>query len=215
MKSLFCYLITTIGIIIGIIALIIVVPPGVVPIETSKISLPVQEKVYIKYPTPRKGVPLKYIAYLVQECKKYNVPYLLVFKLIERESEWKSTAKGVNKDTKTGKIKSVDHGYFQINSSYFKEFIERYKDPERTTSSYDLINNPYDNAEIGIKYLESLYNQFGNWSQAVQAYNGGARRVREGNLWESILEYQKFIIPVDKWWEFPPTVVIIRDEMNS
>jgi hypothetical protein len=151
----------------------------------------------------------------MQECSRQDVPYLLVFKLIERESEWRLSAKNINRNPKTGKIVSIDYGRFQINSLNIQHFIDIYKSPDRKASSYDLINNPYDNAEIGIKYLADLYSQFGNWRQAVQAYNGGAHRIKTDGPKASTVEYQQYIIPVDNWWEFPSNVVVVREEETS
>lgn len=215
MQSILRYLITAIGATIFIVALMAVVPQQVISKEIPPAPAPIQETVYINYPTPPSWVPQKFITYVMQECSKQGVPYLLVFKLIERESEWKFSAKNINRDPKTNKIDSIDYGRFQINSLNFQHFIEIYKSPDRKASSYDLINNPYDNAEIGIKHLADLYSQFNNWNQAIQAYNGGAYRIKTHGPRASTVDYQQYIIPVDNWWEFPPHVVLVREGGSS
>lgn len=176
---------------------------------------PVEIKVVITYPAPPEWVSRNYVAYVMQECARQNVPYLLVFKLIELESGWKISAKNINRDPVTGEILSIDWGRFQINSRNFERFIAKYKDPDRKASSYDLIHDAFDNAQIGIRHLADLYGEFGNWTQAVQAYNGGSPRVRNGSLLDSTYAYQKYIIPVEGWWENPPGVEIIRKEVVS
>lgn len=176
---------------------------------------PVEVKYVISYPAPPSWVSRSYVAYVIQECARQNVPYLLVFKLIELESGWKASAKNVNKDPVTGEVLSIDWNRFQINSKNFTRFIALYKDPDRPASSYDLINDTFDNAQIGIRHLADLYREFGNWTQAIQAYNGGAPRVKNGTLLASTYDYQKYIIPIEGWWESPPNVVIIRKDVVS
>ena len=38
------------------------------------------------------------------------------------------------------------------------------------------------NIDGGLSYLQSLYNQFGNWTDALEAYNGGASHVISGTV---------------------------------
>jgi soluble lytic murein transglycosylase-like protein len=164
----------------------------------------------IVYPTPPKWIPNSYILYVMKECNRWGIPYLLVFKLIERESEWRQTAINVNRDPVTRKVLSYDYGRMQINSLNFKAFIEMYKDSNRTIKSYDLINNAFDNAQIGIRHLADLYEQFDNWTLAITAYNAGPLNTIKGTISARTKNYINYIIPVEGWWTFPDTVKIIR-----
>lgn len=169
------------------------------------------EIVYISYPHPPKTIDFQFLFYISQECSNNNVPYLLVLKLIEKESNWKKNAIGYNFDPFTGELKSTDHGYFQINSLFFEDFIERYKDTDRDSKSYDLIHNIYDNAQIGIRHLSFLYSYFHNWTQAVQAYNAGAYRIETDGPSSLTKEYQEYIVPIENWWNFPPHIKILKE----
>jgi hypothetical protein len=215
------YIFTITGVLVLIVLLVAAVPQKADTVEILRVLTPQEpylelpeikpEPIYISYPSPPSWVTQKYISFLIQECSKHKVPYLLVFKLIERESEWKMNARNHNIDPVTGKIKSTDYGRFQINSKNISDFVARYRSPDRSVSSYDIIHNQFDNAEIGIKHLADLYSIFGNWSQAVQAYNCGTYRVQTRGPPESTVRYQQYIVPVEGWWDFPPEVVVHRE----
>lgn len=59
--------------------------------------------------------------------------------------------------------RSIDVGCFQINlQSHPNAF-----------ASLQAAFSPKDNAEYAAKYLQILYNQYGNWAEAVGAYHSG------------------------------------------
>src|ERR1017187_8516490 len=57
--------------------------------------------------------------------------------------------------------------------------------------------NPSDltqNIDGGLSYLQSLYNQFGNWTQALQAYNGGPSHVTNGTVSTAAQSYAASVL---------------------
>jgi hypothetical protein len=188
---------------------LVVQPSSISSVET-KDTTPV-EAIVMTYPTPPSWVSRAYLSFVMQTCAKFDVPYLLVFKLIETESDWNMGAKCYNYNKTTGALLSIDYGRFQINSMNLDSFSQMYCAPGRDPKSYDIVNNSFDNAEIGIKHLADLYQQFGNWVKAVQAYNGGAHRIKTIGPRQSTINYQKMIIPIEGWWEFPPEVIVVRE----
>jgi soluble lytic murein transglycosylase-like protein len=148
----------------------------------------------------------------MKECDnprfKTKIPYLLVFKQIEYESGWRQKIAIPNKD-EHGKIVSYDYGMMQINSTNIKKFIHDYKDPDRSEKSYDVVNNAFDNVQIGIRHLRHMYEQFDCWKYALTAYNAGPDNVSK-ELKPVTKRYLAYIIPIDEWWKFPETVVILR-----
>lgn len=48
----------------------------------------------------------------------------------------------------------------------------------KINSTVDERRNPYRSTEAAIDYLEQLYNEFGDWTLALAAYNGGPGRLR-------------------------------------
>lgn len=187
-------------------------PPEKVILEAPP-PIPVeQEVIKIKYPEPPKSFDTKLKLFIISQCNENGVPYLLVFKLIEKESQWDMYSKGYNLDSK-GQVLSIDYGLMQINSANLAIFPVLYRDEERLASSYNIKSNPYDNAEVGIKHLKDLYTQFHSWQDAVAAYNGGSYRVLRGKVRESTKNYVLYICPVDLWWEFPSNVLVERSAL--
>lgn len=170
---------------------------------------PKPNPILIQYPEPPDTFPFKLKLFIISECNRRRVPYLLVFRFITRESQWDIRARGYNFDKK-GKIVSTDYGLMQINSSNIVRFIKWYRDPKRSIKSYDPIHNPYDNVELGIKHLRDLYNYLKDWKLVAEAYNGGLDRVRNNNMKDSTKDYADFIVPYPDWWEEPDGVQLVR-----
>jgi soluble lytic murein transglycosylase-like protein len=54
--------------------------------------------------------------------------------------------------------------------------------------------NLQQNIDGGLSYLQSLYNQFGNWTQALQAYNGGPGNVQKGTVSAAAQSYAASVL---------------------
>ena len=57
--------------------------------------------------------------------------------------------------------------------------------------------NPSDltqNIDGGLSYLQSLYTQFGNWTQALEAYNGGPSHVTNGTVSTAAQSYATSVL---------------------
>ncbi len=55
-------------------------------------------------------------------------------------------------------------------------------------------SNLQQNIQGGLSYLQSLYQQFGNWTDALEAYNGGASHVTAGNVSGAAQNYAASIL---------------------
>lgn len=164
----------------------------------------------ITYPQPPKEFNTKLKLFIISECNRNDVPYLLVFKLIEKESSWDRKARNYNKDEE-GNVVSIDYGLMQINSTNLELFSKLYRSKDREASSYDIKYNAYDNVEMGIKHLKDLYTTHGSWKEAVMAYNGGSPRVFHKKVKASTKEYAEYICPIENWWTFPTNVVLDKN----
>ena len=69
--------------------------------------------------------------------------------------------------TNHNKNGSTDYGLMQLNDRSF---------PNASTMS------PAQNYATGTAYLKQLYSRYGNWTQALEAYNGGALNVDNGTV---------------------------------
>lgn len=180
-----------------------------VPVPQFHIEvLPIIKSLYKETSVPPSNVNKKLVQFIKDECEKQNVPYLLVFKLIQQESDWDSQLSCSNKGWVYGKwvVISTDYGLMQLNSKCFSNFIEWFKDKDRTVKSYDLINNSYDNVQIGIRYLKDLYHSTGNWKLAVAAYNAGLYAVNHNQIPKSSIAYLNRICPYPVIWEILSTI---------
>jgi len=184
-------------------------PPSPIAYTSPNIKITQVSQTIIIYPSPPSWVKNTIVLFIMKECEKSNVPYLLIFKMIEYESGWNQSRYFLNKDNR-GKIVSIDYGYLMINSLNIKNFIHSFKDSNRKESSYDVINNVYDNIQIGIRYLRSCYDQTGSWTLAVTAYNAGPANAINGTIGLRTKQYVNYIIPIENWWTFPDTVKVIR-----
>lgn len=97
-----------------------------------------------------------------QASEKYNVPVELVQSILEKEGG----GKGVSVKNKNG---TEDLGWAQINTVWLKE-LNKYG-----IGRYELLNNPCINIGVSSWILRGYYEEFGNWYDAISAYNAGYR----------------------------------------
>jgi hypothetical protein len=100
----------------------------------------------------------KYDQLVQQASKKYGVPLGIARKLVMAESSGNPNAvspKGAQ-------------GLMQLMPGTAKEL--------GVTDPFD----PSQNIDAGTRYLKQQYDRFGNWEQALSAYNAGPNRVAKG-----------------------------------
>lgn len=126
------------------------------------------------------------IAYLVaQESRRSGVPLRLLAALIYTESRFIIDARSpVNQNG------TRDYGLMQLNSANYALFKVYVGGKEYNMS------NPACNVHIGAAYLAELYAMFGNWTQAIAAYNAGAYAARNKRVPKSTLEYIKRVLTI-------------------
>jgi len=112
----------------------------------------------------RKNHPLEYSEYVEKYASEYAVPKELVYGVIKTESDFKSDA--------------VSHkgavGLMQIMPETYIWLCEKNSDEN---DNPDLLYTPEVNIRYGVFYLSMLYSQFGNWENALAAYNAGPGNV--------------------------------------
>ena len=109
-----------------------------------------------------------YLPWLQDRCAIYEVPMEIVLAVAIVESNFKM----VNSSPNTNG--SYDIGIMQINSRYLDYFEETFWYKHRVFNPHD----PHDNIEMGILILKNLFEQTGEWDQAVRAYNTGLHAVK-------------------------------------
>lgn len=100
----------------------------------------------------------KYTSLVVRKSEKYKIPALLVASVIIQESNF-------NPNVVTGSCV----GLMQVNPGYWAKPRENMFRPE-------------DNVEAGCRLLKRLKDRFGDWGQALTAYNFGENHKVTRNL---------------------------------
>lgn len=130
-------------------------------------------------------IPKKYRGFVIDLCEKYNVPLLLLYRLVYHESRWNRYA--VSRYNNNG---TRDYGIAQLNSACIRGFIRAFYRGKETFNVY----NPKHSLEIAVKLLNTHYRTFKNWYFAVCAYNAGANSVRYRRIPTSTRIYAKRIM---------------------
>ena len=99
-----------------------------------------------------------YQGYVSQASKDFGVPKDIINAVIQQESGWNRAAVGT----------SGEKGLMQIMPG-----------TGRDLGLTDFFN-PEANIRAGAKYLSQQYQRFGNWREALQAYNAGAGNIKAG-----------------------------------
>lgn len=108
--------------------------------------------------------PLKHIAVIEENCRKYNLDPALVCAVIHTESRFDDDARSYK--GASGLMQIVEP---TANWASGEIGLENY--------SYDRIFEPEINIEIGCWLLNRLYQQFGDTDEALAAYNAGSGNV--------------------------------------
>jgi hypothetical protein len=107
-------------------------------------------------------------------ASRYGVPSWLAIAVAQRESGFNQAARGTS-----GEI-----GVFQLMPG----------------TAAQLGVNPSDlsqNIDGGVRYLSQMYNQFGDWRTALEAYNGGPGNVARGTIPAASVGYADAILGND------------------
>ncbi|MDO9574499.1 MAG: lytic transglycosylase domain-containing protein [Candidatus Contubernalis sp.] len=123
------------------------------------------------------------------KAEKYQIPRCIFLGLVTLESGWNPSA-----GNSAGAI-----GLTQVMPSTAAMLGYR---PE------ELINNPELQLEAGAKYLSSMYQEFGDWTLALAAYNAGPGNVKRYNGIPPFKETQnhvKRVLEMAKTFENYPT----------
>jgi len=122
------------------------------------------------------GVRLRGLGTLVTDlissnAARFNVPPALALAVAQKESGLNQAARG-----SAGEI-----GVFQLQPS----------------TAVDLGVDPNDlsgNIEGGVRYLSTLFGQFGDWQTALEAYNGGQGNVSRGTVSAAAQSYAESVL---------------------
>lgn len=125
----------------------------------------------------------KSLSYIEEQAQRYQVPTTIAFALIYTESSFLSRARHINSNG------TIDEGIAQLNNSNLEYFSWKFNEG-KAYNPYDI----FDAVPISMKYLRSLYLQFGNWRDAVAAYNCGPYRVTKRTIPLSTRYYVQKIV---------------------
>jgi hypothetical protein len=129
---------------------------------------------YLMYLTAGLGASTSPADLISSLAPSYGVPPSLAQAVAQKESGLNPNAVG-----SAGEI-----GLFQVKPSTAAQF---------GFSASDLYD-PTSNAQAGLSYLQQLYNQFGNWTDALEAYNGGPSHVTAGTVSSAAKSYAQSIM---------------------
>ena len=123
---------------------------------------------------------------------RYGVDPAIALAVAQKESSFSQSARGT----------SGEVGIFQLM-------------PE---TAGDLQVNPYDtfqNIEGGVSYLAQLYRQFGDWTKALAAYNGGPGNMARGTTPPVSWSYAKDVLGISQVYGAQPAPVGDSPELAS
>jgi len=173
----------------------ITVTPTSTPVPTNT-PTPIPTNTPIPTPTSMSKaydvkMPAEHQSYLIMRSEQYGVEVEIAFSTVWRESEFNQNATN-NKN----KNKTIDAGYFQINScnwDFYREVFGQDWDP------YD----PYDNIDAGVYHIAMCMKYDKNPTCYMMVYNmgyGGASRLWKQGIWSSeytrsLVNYKNNVLP--------------------
>lgn len=107
-------------------------------------------------------LPEEFQTYINDVCKSYEIDPVIVFSIIEKESDYDTNAIGDNGDSE---------GLMQVQRKHHGERMARLG----VTDLFD----PYENVLVGVDYLAELLTKYGDMEMALIAYNAGATGANE------------------------------------
>lgn len=154
------------------------------PVEeiwTEPSADPLSESERITY---RPEVPLTddLQAHMIRMCVRYDVPYALALAVAEQESSFDPNARSATGDV----------GLMQINRINFDDLNARGIDPETVEG----------NIEAGVSMLGDLIDRYGDYGQALMAYNLGPTGMTR--LWDQGIystAYSRTVLNKYERWE--------------
>lgn len=131
---------------------------------------------------------VEYRNHVLLRCEEYGIPPKIALGMILTESQGNPLAVGKNISSE-GKLLSTDRGIMQLNSMYFADKIKRRIPGTDTIYEYQPFIYVYDNIDLGLQYLVEMHQKFGNWPQAIQAYNCGPTAVLNKQIPKRTVKY--------------------------
>lgn len=136
-------------------------------------------------PDPAYTIPEIYVELVTEMAVRHDVPVWLAARLISTENDiWNQ--RSVSPANANG---TRDLGLMQHNSDNLVSFSNWYNHGRKY--------NPYsakDSLDIGLSHLRWLFEEFGDWTRAVMAYNTGETRVWYGEVKAPTIAYAKKIM---------------------
>lgn len=136
-------------------------------------------------------VPSQYKNIVLTISEKLNIPVKIIYNLVQKESNWRESAVGKNRDG------SFDVGLTQINSSNFEYFYWKIlkQNVKKDFNYVDFYKNPEVNLWTGFLYLRWLVDYYNDdVEKALIAYNCGLGKVNRNAIPKSSIQYAKFIL---------------------
>ena len=109
--------------------------------------------------------------HLMKACDKYNVPYQIAWAIAKIESNWEWKISTPNSDG------SYDIGYFELNSYYIADFVDKYWDEPY---AFD-VESRRDNIYLAVSHMRALQDRLDDWDAMVRAYHSGLTAYRRNS----------------------------------
>ncbi len=156
-------------------------------LETDRV-----EKLFNKY-----DVPYEFRDYTRSLCDIYDIDPLVFISMIQLESLWQKHPHYntvIDYRMYGDKKQYTDLGLAQLSTRYEGYFKERFFNPRvimdlgYIREKWD-ITDDYISLQVGANYLSYLYKYFGNYEEALMAYNTGKGNVIRGKIPKITVQY--------------------------